>query len=113
MLVFGKELQTCKEAAMSEHSNCEDFQQTCSRLREADGLPFSELLPAVTIAQALAEAGTAFRCRIYTPAVTLWSFLSQVLSQDHSCRDAVARVLAWRLSRGLRGCSASANSYCE
>lgn len=98
---------------MPEHSNCEDFQQTCCRLRETDGLPFSELLPAVKIAQALAEAGTAFRSRIYTPAVTLWSFLSQVLSQDHSCRDAVARVLAWRLSRGSKRCSASATSYCE
>ena len=38
---------------------------------------------------------------IYTPAVTVWVFLSQCLSPDHSCREAVARLIAWRLSQGL------------
>jgi len=40
--------------------------------------------------------------RIYTPAVSVWVFLSQCLSVDHSCREAVARLIAWRVSRGLR-----------
>ena len=34
--------------------------------------------------------------RIFTPLVTLWVFLSQVLSADHSCRAAVARLIAHR-----------------
>lgn len=34
----------------------------------------------------------SFFDRIYSPLVTLWVFLGQVLSQDHSCRAAVARL---------------------
>ena len=34
-----------------------------------------------------------------TPAVTVWVFLAQCLSPDHSCRDAVAQLIAWRLAR--------------
>jgi hypothetical protein len=51
-------------------------------------------------------AGGVFRERIFTPAVTLWTFLSQVLDADHSCRQAVARLLAWRTATGLPPCAA-------
>jgi hypothetical protein len=44
---------------------------------------------------------------------TIWGFLSQVLSDDHSCRDAVARVVAHRASSGLAVCSPNAASYCN
>ncbi len=37
--------------------------------------------------------------------------LSQVTSDDHSCRGAVARLLAWRVARGLPACSADAGGY--
>jgi len=43
----------------------------------------------------------------------LWVFLAQVLSADHSCREAVARLNFWRLARGLKPCSPDAGSYCE
>lgn len=39
--------------------------------------------------------------RIFTPLVTLAVFLAQVLSDDHSCRGAVAKLLAWRAAQGL------------
>jgi hypothetical protein len=39
-------------------------------------------------------------------------FLSQCLSIDHSCRDAVARLIAWRLGSSLRPCSADTGAYC-
>jgi hypothetical protein len=51
--------------------------------------------------------------RIYSPLVTLWVFLGQVLSQDHSCRAAVARLIAHRISRGQRPCSAETGAYCQ
>ncbi len=51
--------------------------------------------------------------RIYSPLVTLWVFLGQVLSADHSCRAAVARLIAHRLSRGERSCSAETGAYCQ
>jgi hypothetical protein len=45
--------------------------------------------------------------------VTLWVFLGQVLSADHSCRAAVARLIAHRLSRGQTPCSAQTGAYCQ
>jgi hypothetical protein len=43
----------------------------------------------------------------------LWVFLGQVLSADHSCRNAVARLIAHRLARGQRPCSAETGAYCQ
>ena len=45
--------------------------------------------------------------------VTLSAFISQVLSSDHSCRDAVARVLAERVSEGKAACSENNSPYCR
>lgn len=51
--------------------------------------------------------------RIYNPLVTLWVFLGQVLSVDHSCRGAVARLVAHRVSHGLSPCSSKTGAYCR
>ena len=51
--------------------------------------------------------------RIFTPLVTLWVFLGQVLSADHSCRAAVARLIAHRVSQGLNPCSSETGAYCQ
>ena len=48
-----------------------------------------------------------------TPLVTLWVFLGQVLSADQSCRAAVARLIAHRVSQGLRPCSSETGAYCQ
>src|SRR4051812_38090071 len=64
-------------------------------------LPFADILPEAEVRDALAEHRVGRRDRVFTPATTLWGFLSQVLSDDHSCRDAVARVLAHRTAGGL------------
>jgi hypothetical protein len=45
--------------------------------------------------------------------VTVAVFLSQVSSDDHPCRGAVARLLAWRVARGLPACSPDAGGYCK
>src|SRR5262245_8442175 len=82
-------------------------------LQKTQGLPFSALLPAEKVNRLLAAVNVECCGRIYTPAVTLWMFLSQVLSADHSCQDAVTRLLAWRVAGGLRRCSARTGSYCE
>jgi hypothetical protein len=77
------------------------------------GLPFAQHLPADLIDQTCRGLGHLFRHRIYTPAVTLWTFLSQVFDPDHSCRQAVARLLAWRVASGLAPCSADTGAYCK
>ena len=91
------------------HISQERFRQQVQFLRRQflqDGdLPFTDVLTEEAISQALATV-TGWLDRIFSPLVTLWVFLSQVLSADHSCRAAVARLLAHRLSRGQRPCSA-------
>ena len=42
----------------------------------------------------------AWNDRIFSPLVTLWVFLGQVLNADHSCRAAVARLIAHRAVAG-------------
>lgn len=61
------------------------------------------------------ETGANSRERLFTPQVTFWAFVAQVLSPGSSCRDAVRRVEAWwqRACRGLRRMSGSTSAYCQ
>jgi Transposase DDE domain len=74
-------------------------------------LPFVELLPGDLAEQTIRDQDVSFRDRLFSPLVTLWVFLSQVLDPDHSCRAAVARLLAWRTAQGLPACSADPSAY--
>ncbi len=76
-------------------------------------LPFSDFLTAESIAPALHAIEGCWKDRIYSPLVTLWVFLGQVLSGDPSCRAAVARLIAHRLSHGQSPCSAATGAYCQ
>ena len=76
-------------------------------------LPFSDILTDDFIGQALAAVEGVWKDRIYTPLITLWVFLSQVLSSDHSCRGAVARFIAHRLAQGQSPCSPETGAYCQ
>jgi Transposase DDE domain len=98
------------------HANPSSFRAQVRFLRHQflqDGeLPFTNVLTEGVIAQALTALG-AWLDRIFSPLVTLWVFLGQVLSADHSCRAAVARLLAHRLARGQRPCSPETGAYCQ
>ncbi len=76
-------------------------------------LPFATALSEATIAPALASIEAPWKDRIFSPLITLWVFLNQVLSADHSCRAAVARLIAHRVSRGQPACSANTGAYCQ
>jgi hypothetical protein len=93
------------------------IQRQVSFLRQQflqDGnLPFTDVLSAEVISQGLAAIGACWNDRIFTPLVTLWVFLGQVLSADPSCRAAVARLIAHRVSQGLRPCSSETGAYCQ
>ena len=81
-------------------------------LQERD-LPFTDVLSEETIKPALEAIELCWNDRIYTPLVTLWVFLSQVLSADHACRGAVARLIAHRVSQGQVPCSSKTGAYCQ
>jgi hypothetical protein len=84
-----------------------------ARFARNEGLPFADVLTEARIRDALDEHGLRYRDRIFGPATTIWGFLSQVLSDDHSCRDAVARIIAHRAAGGLGACSPNTASYCN
>ena len=81
-------------------------------LQEGD-LPFTDILSEASIAGALKAIEVCWKDRIYSPLVTLWVFLGQILSADHSCRSAVARLIAHRISQGKRQCSSGTGAYCQ
>jgi putative transposase len=76
-------------------------------------LVFQRFLPADEVLAVCHQFGHCFRERIFTPVVTLWMFLGQTLSKDHSCRDAVHRLNAWRVARGKKKADSNTTAYCE
>ena len=83
---------------------------------QGTGLPFADVLSADLIQQACDAEGVHFgqgADDVYSPAVTLWAFLSQCLSGCKSCVAAVARVLVLRAGLGLEPCAAATGGYCK
>ena len=76
---------------------------------QSSGLPFASLLSPTDL-HAFAERADD---PVYTPLVTLAMFLSQVLDADHSCTQAVARLLAQRGRDGEAPCGAGTGGYCK
>jgi hypothetical protein len=86
------------------------------------GLPFDQALPEELIEQAAQEEGIDFGGFsldqpevIYTPAVTLWAFLSQMLhaNEQRSCLAAVARVAVLLAAQGKTICASNSGAYCR
>jgi len=100
------------------------FRLILSSFLQHSGLPFADVLPEETIEQAFADAGVAnvaagqepaqTEKMVYTAAVTLWAFLSQVLHQreQRSCLAAVARVVVLMTALS-RPCSDNTGAYCR
>lgn len=80
---------------------------------QADGLPFADVLPADRVERAVREEYPGWRAGTFTPALTLWAFLTQVLSPTACCRAAVGRVMAWLVARGERPCGPGTGGYCK
>lgn len=65
---------------------------------------------------ACTELGVEFATgphHVWTPALTLWTFLAQCLSDSKSCAAAVARALVLRVSLGMEPCSEGTGPYCK
>src|SRR5437773_2895115 len=89
------------------------LEEVRARFARGQGLPFADALTELSILDSLDEHGVQYRDRLFSPATTIWGFLSQVLSEDHSCRDAVSRIIAHRAASGLEPCSPNTASYCN
>jgi hypothetical protein len=95
------------------------FPLVLSSFLQGEGLPFSDILSAERIDQVFDEAGASFaedeENAVYTPAVTLWAFLSQVLfkGKQRSCLAAVSRVMVFLVALGQKACSKNTGAYCR
>lgn len=76
-------------------------------------LIFARVIDCEDIARAVAEEVGKTRDRVFTPLVTLSLFLSQLLSDDHTCLPVVTRLLACRTAGGLPPCSVDTGGSCK
>ena len=58
-------------------------------------------------------AGANSRRRVFSPTVTFWAFLGQVLDPGAPCRKALARVQVLLASQGLPVPSSDTTGYCK
>ena len=65
------------------------------------------------VAELVDELGVTYRQRVFTPYMTLYAFLSQVLADDGSCRRAIIEVASILRSRRKKSCSTATGSLCK
>jgi hypothetical protein len=82
-------------------------------LTTTKGLAFRNTLDSQVLSELVRTYFPNYRERVFSPIVTLFAFLNQVLSTDGSCSEAVARVNAERLSQGLPTVSSDTGAYCR
>jgi putative transposase len=96
--------------------SCSSFTQALAPFLTDAGLAFAEVLPAEDVEAAFTAEGVTFgraAHAVFTPAVTLWAFLSQVVCKDKSCRAAVLRVLTLLVALERGPCSLDTAAYCR
>ena len=94
------------------------FRWLTNSFLQQNGLLFADVLNTDTIQQAFDEEDATFGEEddaVFTPALTLWAFLSQVLhkGEQRSCVAAVARVITLLVASGLKACSEDTGAYCR
>ncbi len=100
----------------SPRRDSSSFQTVVDVFLAREGLPFAEILSAERIERIFAKQGCLFgRHGIYTTAVMVWSFLSQVLrdGKEASCQAAVARVVGYCEQQGLDTPTADTGDFCR
>jgi putative transposase len=92
------------------------FQQVAEAFLVRAGLPFAEILAAERIERVFARHEGLFGAQgVYSTAITVWSFLSQVLrdGKEASCQAAVARVVCHCELAGLEAPTQDTGDYCR
>ena len=92
-----------------------DFRQVADAFLAQPGLPFAHVLSADRIERIFAKHHNIFGGAVYTTAVMVWSFLSQILrdGKQASCRAAVARVVAHQQQTGGAVPTSDTGNYCR
>jgi hypothetical protein len=109
--IFGKEAFAM--GSLNQGRFREQIRFLRSQFLQDCGLPFTDVLSEESISNALSQNGVCWKERIYSPLVTLWVFLGQILSAVQSCASAVARLIAHRITRRESPCSSETSAYCQ
>ncbi|MCH8147296.1 MAG: IS4 family transposase [Planctomycetes bacterium] len=94
------------------------FRLVLASFLQRPGLPFADALTEEAIQKAFDDEDGGFgddQETVYTPAITLWAFLSQVLFKDEqrSCVAAVTRVIVLLVALERGPCSSNTGAYCR
>lgn len=80
---------TDKKLALTMRRSVDILKQ---KLSVGIGSSFNDILSEANIASAIAASGVKYRQRLFTPMVTIWAFLYQVLDADKSLRNTVKQL---------------------
>lgn len=106
-------------AAFIPHSPSPDsssFRKVANAFLAGQALPFAHVLSAERIERVFAKHGCRFGLHgVYTTAIMVWSFLSQVLrdGKEASCQAAVARVVCYCQQAGVAAPTEDTGDYCR
>ncbi len=76
------------------HVSFDSLRSRVHHARQCGDLYFASLISKETIEQAFGEATSILgSARVYSTSVTLWMFLTQVMSLHHGCVSAVAKLI--------------------
>ena len=92
------------------------FRKIMDAFLGGEDLPFAEVLSEERIERIFERHGCSFGLHgIYTTAIMVWSFLSQVLrdGKEASCKAAVARIVSYCKLKGLRVPTQDTGDYCR
>ena len=105
-----------KEIPFSRFAGRASFQKVTDAFLSDSGLPFARILSAERIQQVFQKHGCSFGLHgIYTTAIVVWSFLSQVLrdGKEASCQSAVARIVSYCHEIGTDAPTSDTGDYCR
>ncbi len=100
------------------HSLPKRFRLVLASFLQRPGLPFADVLKEDAIEKAFDDEDAMFADEedaVYTPAITLWAFLSQVLfkNEQRSCVAAVARVIVLLVALKRDPCCSNTGAFCR
>ena len=100
----------------SQSGASRSFSQVAAAFLTQPGLPFAKVLSAERIERVFTKHGNLFGGgAIYSTAIMVWSFLSQVLrdGKEASCQAAVARVVSYCEQQGVASPTSDTGDYCR
>ena len=81
------------------------------KFNQSLGLPLEKLMPSARLDEILEEEKVKYRNSVYTPIVTIWAMVSQVLSPDKSLKNGVKQIISWLAAAGVESPSNDTGAY--